>query len=72
MPDDSPPPRRPAPRRRGPGCCLPLAVLPLAWLLAAALLPGEAGRGAGWGPLWVAALVWNGADGRGGISHLLG
>ncbi|WP_030675644.1 hypothetical protein [Streptomyces sp. NRRL B-1347] len=69
MPTDSPSPRQPSARKRGWCCCLPLALFPVVWLLAAALLPGEAGRDAGWWPIWVAAVVWNGGD---GVGELLG
>lgn len=54
--------------RRGLCCCLTFAVLPLVWLLAAPLLPEQVY----WFPLWVGAMMWNGADGQGGISHLFG
>lgn len=42
------------------------AALPLIWLIAAPLLPKQVF----WFPFWVGAVMWNGADGRGGISHL--
>lgn len=53
-------------------CCLLLAALPVLWFLAAALLPGKPGQDVGWAPFWLAAVIWNGEDGQGGISHLLG
>ncbi|MFD9223727.1 hypothetical protein ACFWDI_27900 [Streptomyces sp. NPDC060064] len=54
--------------RSGLCCCLLFTVLPVVWLLAAPFLPEQAS----WFPFWLAAVVWNGTDGQGGISHLLG
>ncbi|MER6443836.1 hypothetical protein [Streptomyces venezuelae] len=65
-------PSRPTVGKSGLCCCLLPAVLPVLWLLAAALLPGKAGEAVGWAPIWLAAVLWNGEDGQGGISHLLG
>ncbi|MFE9636865.1 hypothetical protein [Streptomyces sp. NPDC006463] len=42
--------------------------MPVAWFLAAFVLPERAL----WFPIWLGAVMWNGADGQGGISHLLG
>lgn len=50
-------------------CCLLFAVLaPVVWFMLGALLPERVF----WFPIWVGAVIWNGADGRGGISHLFG
>ncbi|GGX34793.1 hypothetical protein GCM10010341_65480 [Streptomyces noursei] len=54
--------------RNGWCCCLPFVALPVVWPLAAAFLPERVS----WFPIWLAAVVWNGTDGHGGISHLLG
>ncbi|MFJ8588950.1 hypothetical protein ACIRD2_30440 [Streptomyces sp. NPDC093595] len=54
--------------RGGGCCCLVLAVLPLAWFVAAPLLP----ESVFWFPSWLGAVIWNGTDGQGGISHLFG
>ncbi|WP_159424439.1 hypothetical protein [Streptomyces sp. 3214.6] len=53
---------------RGWCCCLFPAALTLAWFFGARFLPERAA----WYPFWLAAVVWNGTDGQGGISHLLG
>ncbi|WP_372404550.1 hypothetical protein [Streptomyces luteireticuli] len=63
----------PASTDRGGWCCLLLSALPaagiLAWILAASsILPEEVF----WFPIWLGAVVWNGTDGQGGISHWLG
>ncbi|QYA92586.1 hypothetical protein KZO11_02170 [Streptomyces anulatus] len=42
--------------------------LPLIRFIAAPFLAGEVF----WFPFWLGAVTWNGADGQGGISHLLG
>ncbi|MEU8669888.1 hypothetical protein AB0C71_23740 [Streptomyces anulatus] len=42
--------------------------LPLIRFVAALFSPGEVF----WFPFWLGAVIWNGADGQGGISHLLG
>ncbi|MFF9869700.1 hypothetical protein ACF1G0_30620 [Streptomyces sp. NPDC013953] len=57
----------PAAGRGGGCCCLVFAVLPVAWIVAAPLLP----ESVFWFPFWVGAVIWNGTDGHGGISHLL-
>ncbi|THA31541.1 hypothetical protein E6W17_35455 [Streptomyces sp. A1547] len=51
---------------RGLSCCLLFTVLPVVWLLAASVLPERVS----WFPFWVGAVIWNGTDGQGGISHL--
>ncbi|MGP8297725.1 hypothetical protein ACTPOK_07180 [Streptomyces inhibens] len=61
----------PEPATEGRGglcCCLLFTALPIVWLLTAQFLPEQAA----WFPFWLAAAVWNGTDGQGGISHLLG
>ncbi|MFF0449774.1 hypothetical protein ACFYT4_25745 [Streptomyces sp. NPDC004609] len=63
-----PTPQRTAGGRRGPCCCLLFAVLPVAWLLAAPVLPERVF----WFPIWLAAVIWNGEDGRGGIGQVFG
>ncbi|MFD7552484.1 hypothetical protein [Streptomyces sp. NPDC059816] len=52
--------------RNGWGCCLLFAGLPLVWAIATPFLPEQVF----WFPFWVGAVIWNGADGQGGISHL--
>lgn len=54
--------------RNGWSCCLLFSALPLGWLLAGLFLPERVL----WYPFWLAAVVWNGTDGQGGISHLFG
>ncbi|WP_328923787.1 hypothetical protein OG429_03535 [Streptomyces sp. NBC_00190] len=54
--------------RSGGCCCLLFAALPIGWFIAALVLPEQAF----WWPVWLGAVMWNGADGRGGIHHLLG
>ncbi|MEV6080186.1 hypothetical protein AB0L80_34540 [Streptomyces sp. NPDC052069] len=54
--------------RGGRCCCLVFAGLPLLWFIAAPILPEQVF----WFPFWMGAVMWNGADGQGGISHLLG
>ncbi|MEU7283055.1 hypothetical protein AB0A69_30380 [Streptomyces sp. NPDC045431] len=49
-------------------CCLVFAALPVVWLIAGTVLPEQVF----WFPIWLGAVVWNGADGQGGISHLFG
>lgn len=66
-------PENPTPRPtadgRGGWCCLLLCVAPpLLWFTAGRFLPERLL----WYPIWLAAVVWNGPDGHGGISHLLG
>lgn len=39
-------------------------LLPVAWLIAVLFSPK-----AFWFPFWLAAVLWNGTDGQGGISH---
>ncbi|WP_069771088.1 hypothetical protein [Streptomyces sp. LUP30] len=53
---------------RGWSCCLLPAVLTLGWFLGARFLPERVA----WYPIWLAAALWNGSDGHGGVSHLLG
>jgi hypothetical protein len=67
---ENPAPPTPAttPGVRGWGCCLLPAALTLAWLFGARFLPERVT----WYPFWLAAVIWNGTDGQGGISHLLG
>ncbi|MFD3412654.1 hypothetical protein [Streptomyces cyaneofuscatus] len=52
--------------RRRLSCCLFFAVLPVAWFAAAPVLPERVF----WFPFWLGAVVRNGTDGQGGISHL--
>ncbi|MFD8979696.1 hypothetical protein [Streptomyces sp. NPDC059564] len=66
MPTDSTTP--PPASRRGGWCCLLFAALPVVWFIAVLVLP----KWAFWYPVWVGAAIWNGTDGQGGISHLLG
>ncbi|MFH9241640.1 hypothetical protein ACH4KO_10085 [Streptomyces anulatus] len=40
----------------------------LIWIIAIPFVPEEVY----WFPFWWGAAIWNGADGQGGISHLLG
>lgn len=54
--------------RSGRDCRLEFLALPLIRFIAAPFLPGEVF----WFPFWLGAVTWNGADGQGGISHLLG
>ncbi|TJZ49516.1 hypothetical protein FCH28_24770 [Streptomyces piniterrae] len=54
--------------RGGMCCCLLFLALPVVWLLCAPLLPDRVA----WLPYGLAAVIWNGTDGQGGISHLLG
>ncbi|MFB6670425.1 hypothetical protein [Streptomyces parvus] len=42
--------------------------LPFIWFISTPFLPEEVF----WFPFWLAAVIWNGADGQGGISHFLG
>ncbi|MGO4461395.1 hypothetical protein AB4039_29495 [Streptomyces sp. M-16] len=62
------PTAEPSPSTRGGWCCLLFAALPLVWFVAVLIQP----EWAFWYPVWVGAVVWNGADGHGGISHLFG
>ncbi|MEU4497908.1 hypothetical protein AB0F96_31905 [Streptomyces sp. NPDC023998] len=48
-------------------CCLLFTLLPVVWLLAASILPEQVF----WYPIWLGAVIWNGMDGQGGISHLI-
>ncbi len=54
--------------RTGLCCCLLFAALPIGWLVLGPFLPERVL----WFPIWLAAVVWNGTDGQGGISHVLG
>ncbi|WP_212912246.1 hypothetical protein [Streptomyces sp. TS71-3] len=67
MPTNSTP-QPAATSRKGWCCCLLFAAPPVAWLLTAPFLPERVS----WFPIWLAATVWNGTDGQGGISHMLG
>lgn len=61
-------PQPAAPSGKGWCCCLPFIALPVFWLVSAPALPEKVR----WFPIWLVAVVWNGTDGRSGISHLLG
>ncbi|MEU4873313.1 hypothetical protein [Streptomyces sp. NPDC021608] len=56
------------PGPRGWSCCLLPPVLALGWFLGARFLPERVA----WFPFWLAAVLWSGPDGHGGIGRLLG
>ena len=41
-------------------------LLPVAWVIGVSFSPKVF-----WFPFWIAAVIWKGTDGAGGISHLL-
>ncbi|MFI7890309.1 hypothetical protein ACIFUY_03475 [Streptomyces sp. CACIS-1.16CA] len=67
MPTNPTPPSS-ASSKSGRGCCLVFVALPFIWFISTPFLPEEVF----WFPFWLGAVIWNGADGQGGISHLLG
>ncbi|WP_432022293.1 hypothetical protein [Streptomyces parvus] len=67
MPTNPTPPPS-ASSKSGRGCCLVFVALPFIWFISTPFLPEEVF----WFPFWLGAVIWNGADGQGGISHLLG